>query len=201
MRDVFRNPVGAIDLRILGFAPAVPLAPLERFFPAVWTAFWINAVSGTLLVIGEATKLANLDFAVKMLFIAAAVIILRMLRTRVFHRGRPLESPTDVPRGARALAALTPEGTRLRLVRDPELDDTDRFGRLLRYVLVGERDINVELVRRGAASPYFFRNERGEHALELLDAVETARDARRGFWGACPDARLNTVLGSITGRR
>jgi micrococcal nuclease len=99
----------------------------------------------------------------------------------------------------RALAALTPEGTQVRLVRDPQLDDTDRFGRLLRYVLVGERDVNLELVRRGAASPYFFRNERGEHALELLDAVETARGARRGFWGACPNARLDTALGSITG--
>src|SRR5690242_2040642 len=71
--------VGAIDLRVLGFAPAMPLAPLERFFPAVWTAFWINVLSGALLVISEATKLANLDFAVKMLFIVAAVIILRRL--------------------------------------------------------------------------------------------------------------------------
>ena len=101
----------------------------------------------------------------------------------------------------RALAALTPKGTRLRLVRDPDLDDTDRFGRLLRYVLVGERDVNVELVRRGAASPYFFRNERGEHAEELLDAVDAARDERAGYWGACPAAKLNTGLGSITGKR
>lgn len=100
----------------------------------------------------------------------------------------------------RTLAALAPEGARVRLVRDPALDDRDRYGRLLRYVLVGERDVNVDLVRRGAASPYFFRNERGEHALELLDAVQTARDGRRGYWGACPGARLNTGLGALTGR-
>jgi micrococcal nuclease len=98
-----------------------------------------------------------------------------------------------------ALAALVPEGTRVRLVRDAALDDTDRYGRLLRYVIVGEQDVNVELVRRGAASPYFFRNERGEHALELLDAVESARDGRLGYWGACPRARLNTGLGAQTG--
>ncbi len=100
----------------------------------------------------------------------------------------------------RDLASLVPAGTRVRLVRDPALDDTDRYGRLLRYVLVGETDVNVELVRRGAASPYFFRNERGEHADELLDAVDAARDERAGYWGACPAARLNTGLGSITGR-
>jgi endonuclease YncB( thermonuclease family) len=66
-------------------------------------------------------------------------------------------------------------------------------------VLVGETDVNVELVRRGAASPYFFRNERGEHALELLDAARTAQDGRHGYWGACPRARLNTGLGALTG--
>jgi micrococcal nuclease len=99
----------------------------------------------------------------------------------------------------RALAALTPEGTRVGLVRDPALDDHDTYGRLLRYVLVGDTDVNLELVRRGAASPYFFRNERGEHAAELLDAVDAAREGHAGFWGACPDARLNTGLGSITG--
>ena len=101
----------------------------------------------------------------------------------------------------RALVALVPEGTRVRLVRDPTLDDTDRYGRLLRYVLVGDTDVNVELVRRGAASPYFFRNERGEHAQELLEAVDAARDERAGYWGACPAARLNTGLGSMTGKR
>jgi micrococcal nuclease len=99
----------------------------------------------------------------------------------------------------RALASLVPEGTRIRLVPDPALDATDRYGRLLRYILVGDTDVNVELVRRGAASPYFFRNERGQHADELLDAVDSARDERAGYWGACPAAELNTGLGSITG--
>jgi len=99
----------------------------------------------------------------------------------------------------RALDALAPVGTRVRIVRDPALDDRDRYGRLLRYVVVGNDDVNVELVRRGAASPYFFRNERGEHAAELLDAVDEARSRHAGFWGVCPTARLNTGLGALTG--
>jgi endonuclease YncB( thermonuclease family) len=97
------------------------------------------------------------------------------------------------------LASLVPPGARVHLVRDPALDDHDTYGRLLRYVVAGDTDVNVELVVRGAASPYFFRNERGMHAEELLDAVDEARDGRRGFWGACPDARLNTGLGALTG--
>ena len=79
------------------------------------------------------------------------------------------------------------------------LDDRDEHGRLLRYVFVGNVNVNVELVRGGAASPYFFRNERGRYADDLLDAADEARDARRGFWGACPGAELNTGLGSVTG--
>lgn len=100
---------------------------------------------------------------------------------------------------ARVLASLVPERARVELVRDPELDERDAYGRLLRYVVVGETDVNVELVRRGAASPYFFRGERGAHADELLDALDEARAARAGYWGACPAARLNTGLGALTG--
>ncbi len=100
-----------------------------------------------------------------------------------------------------ALVALAPKGTRVTLSADRRLDDRDAYGRLLRYVLVRGENVNVELVREGAASPYFFRGDRGRYADELLDAVDEARSARRGFWGACPGAELNTGLGSITGRR
>ena len=100
----------------------------------------------------------------------------------------------------RELGALVGPGTRVRLVRDPRLDASDRYGRRLRYVLVDGRNVNVELVRRGAASPYFFRKQRGRYARELLAAVERARSRRAGYWGACPGAELNTGLGSITGR-
>ena len=100
-----------------------------------------------------------------------------------------------------ALVALAPKGTRVSLAADPRLDDRDRYGRLLRYVFVRGANVNVELVRAGAASPYFFRKERGAYADELLDAVDEAREARRGYWGSCPGAELNTGLGSVTGRR
>jgi micrococcal nuclease len=98
-----------------------------------------------------------------------------------------------------ALRQLTPTGTRVTLVRDPDLDQTDRYGRLLRYVIVNGTNVNVALVRGGTASPYFFRNERGRYADELLEAVEKARAEKLGYWGACPKAKLNTGLGSITG--
>jgi len=101
----------------------------------------------------------------------------------------------------RALVALAPKGSRVTLVRDPELDERDRHGRLLRYVYRGRQNVNVELVRRGAASPYYFRSERGGLAGELDAAVAAAREGRAGYWSACPGAELNPGLGAITGRR
>lgn len=98
-----------------------------------------------------------------------------------------------------ALGRLAPKGARVVLVGDPTLDDRDRYGRLLRYVFAGQTHVNVALVRRGAASPYFFRNDRGRYASALLDAVDAARDAHRGYWAACRGAELNTGLGAITG--
>jgi micrococcal nuclease len=97
------------------------------------------------------------------------------------------------------LIDLAPKGTHVTLVGDPVLDDRDQYGRLLRYVFVDDRNVNVELVERGAASPYYFRNERGRYADELDVAVDEARDSRAGYWGACPDAELNTGIGSVTG--
>ena len=89
-----------------------------------------------------------------------------------------------------ALLELAPEGTEVTLVRDGVLDSVDRFDRLLRYVFVGARNLNLELVREGAAAPYFFDGDRGRYADRLLDAAEEARDAGTGLWGACPEAEL-----------
>jgi endonuclease YncB( thermonuclease family) len=97
----------------------------------------------------------------------------------------------------RELEELAPPGTEVELEHDSGLDDTDRFGRLLRYVRSDGTNLNVELVRRGAATPYFFRGERGRYADELLAAVEDARSERLGMWRSCrvvwsPNAQVTT---------
>lgn len=85
----------------------------------------------------------------------------------------------------RALERLAPPGARITLEADPGLDDRDRYGRLLRYVHREELNVTVELVRLGAATPYFRAGEEGVHADDLLAAVAEARSARRGMWGSC----------------
>jgi len=83
------------------------------------------------------------------------------------------------------LERLARPGSRIELEADANLSDEDRFGRLLRYVLVGASNVNVELVRRGAATPYFLGGDEGRYADELLDAVAGARAERRGMWASC----------------
>lgn len=83
------------------------------------------------------------------------------------------------------LEALARPGSHVELEPDRALDEEDRFGRRLRYVHAGGTNVNVELVRRGAATPYFFGGDEGRYADDLLDAVADARAADRGMWGAC----------------
>lgn len=90
-------------------------------------------------------------------------------------------------RQARAeLLRLTPAGSTVRLEADPKLDQVDRYGRLLRYLFRGPVNVNLELVRRGAATVWFYQGDRGRYAAEFLRAALEARAAKRGLWSACP---------------
>ena len=96
-----------IDLRILGIAPALPLGPMESFFPILWIGFWMNAVTGTLLLMADATtKLANPDFYVKMVLIALALVSQRMIRTRILRDPQVDKRPFSTNDKVMALASL-----------------------------------------------------------------------------------------------
>lgn len=122
-------------------------------------------------------------------------------RVRLLQVDTPeLGSGECYSRAARtALLSLVPVGSRVTLAADPELDRTDRYGRLLRYVLRGSVNANVELVRRGAAAPYFYRGERGRHSGALMRAARQARAGKRGLWRACPRTVLDPSRALSTG--
>jgi hypothetical protein len=70
-----------IALRLLGFARAIPVTALERFFPILWISFWVNAVTGVLLLIAYPTKaLTNPFFYAKLTIIGVAVALIPRLR-------------------------------------------------------------------------------------------------------------------------
>ncbi len=91
-----------IGLRLLGVSPRIPVQPLERLYPLIWAAFWVNAVTGTALLMASASKrLVDPAFYIKMVFIFAGIAVLRITRTKVFERLGP---DGAVPEGAKPLA-------------------------------------------------------------------------------------------------
>jgi hypothetical protein len=87
------GPSWALDLRLLGFAPAIPLRVLEKTFPVMWTGFWINGISGLLLFAADATtKGATLLFVTKLGLIAIAVVNIIAIRRVVY---RPDTEPSS----------------------------------------------------------------------------------------------------------
>jgi hypothetical protein len=72
----------------------------------MWIGFWVNAVSGFVLLVADATtKFTNWDFYVKLTFIVVAVIALHVLRGRVFHNPAANDAPS-APRVSRVLALI-----------------------------------------------------------------------------------------------
>lgn len=96
-----------LDLALLGFWPGkMPMRPLDKYFPLIWAGFWLNAATGTLLLIADATsKLTNPDFGVKMAFIFAGVAVLYRMRQRVFANPKLDEAPVSAE--AKRLAWLS----------------------------------------------------------------------------------------------
>ena len=94
-----------IGLRILGVAPRLPLGPMRSFFPFIVAGFWINAVTGVVLLAINATEflLQTPIFYVKLAAIALAVVCLRRIRSQVF--GDPANlGAQPVPTNGKVLA-------------------------------------------------------------------------------------------------
>ena len=96
----------AIDLRILGFAPKLPLSSMEKFFPVMYFGFWINVVSGLVLLITDATKfMSNPVFFIKLLAIGLGVLTIQILKVRVLRRASA--DSESIPMNGRVLAAIS----------------------------------------------------------------------------------------------
>ena len=71
------------------------------------------------------------------------------------------------------------------VVLEKDVSETDRYGRLLRYVWVDDVMVNAELVRQGYAVVGTWPPDVKYHDV-LLQAQREAREAGRGLWGTPP---------------
>lgn len=69
---------------------------------------------------------------------------------------------------------------------EKDISERDTYGRLLRYVWMGDIFINEQLVREGFAYVSTFPPD-VKYEERLLEAQRLARDEKKGLWsGACP---------------
>ncbi len=91
-----------MSLRFLGISSKIPVQPLERLYPLIWAGFWVNAVTGTALLMASASKrMVDPTFYIKMVFIFAGVAVLQRTRKNVFHKLGP---NGELPESAKGLA-------------------------------------------------------------------------------------------------
>ena len=98
-----------------------------------------------------------------------------------------------------ALRRLTPHGTHIMIVARSAAGPPGQVqaAAALRLCRPAQRRRGARTHGRGVA--VFLRQRRGRYADDLLDAVAEARAAHRGFWKACPGAKLDPGIGSVTG--
>lgn len=73
-------------------------------------------------------------------------------------------------------------GKKVRLIPDSKGDQTDKYGRLLRYVYLDDGTfVNKKIIEDGYATA--FRRFKVSKEKELIEAEKDARENKRGLWG------------------
>jgi endonuclease YncB( thermonuclease family) len=90
---------------------------------------------------------------------------------------------------AALILLLSKVGT-ITLKSDPVSASFDRYGRALRYIFIGKVNVNLEMVKLGAAAPYFYQGEKGIYSATMLKAAEDAKFYKVGLWKDCPGTKL-----------
>jgi hypothetical protein len=95
-----------VDFRLLGFAPRIPLPSLTPLFRFIWWAFALNAATGVVLFVSEATDKARQPvFYIKLGLIALALWNTALVRSAV---GNATHGASNRPsRPSRWLAAAS----------------------------------------------------------------------------------------------
>jgi hypothetical protein len=92
-----------ISLALLGLWPKTAIKPLERLYPVMWFGFAINLFTGVSIFLKDATIYGrNFDLYVKLFFVIAGVVLLSIIRKRVFSDPNLDNGP--VPGRAKMLA-------------------------------------------------------------------------------------------------
>jgi hypothetical protein len=106
--SVLVGVVGLFDLRLLGFARAVPIAAFHRLIPLGVSGFVLNAVTGFCFLAGTPDQyLFNLAFRFKVAFFAVAGLNVLAFYSTTFHRLLARAADAAPPLGARIAGSVS----------------------------------------------------------------------------------------------
>ena len=79
----------------------------------------------------------------------------------------------------------------IELEEDESQNDRDKYGRLLRYIILKDgSNFNKTLIREGSAREYTYKTAY-KYQKEFKNAENEARKAKKGLWNACYDDNNN----------
>ncbi len=106
--SVLIGMVGLFDLRILGFAPGVPLRAAHKLIPLGVAGFVVNLVTGLVFVAGRPDQyLSNPAFGWKLLFLAIAGINVLLFNRTVLSRTLAVGPDGQAPLLAKVIAGTS----------------------------------------------------------------------------------------------
>lgn len=95
-----------VDLRVLGFARALPMSLFARAFPIMWAGFWLNAATGVLLFVADPAKATTTIFMWKLAIIAVSVVALMTLKQKLYGEPVHMDSATGAIKAVAAVSIL-----------------------------------------------------------------------------------------------
>jgi len=100
--------IGVLDLRLLGLARGLPLAPLEKLVPWGVAGFVLNVVTGIVFFAGAPYQyIYNLAFQWKVLFMLAAGLNILVFYTSVARRTWAVPAGEHAPLAARIIGGVS----------------------------------------------------------------------------------------------
>lgn len=165
------------DFDHAGGASCAMITPCTSSAIGLRSAFLVLALAAASTLLSTQTSAAEVAGRVVAISDGDTLTLLAEGRRQVRVRLAEIDAPESrQPYGSRSRQALSDLafGQPVRVV----VVDTDRYGRTVGRVYTGPRDVNAEMVRRGAA--WVYRRYSRDPSLLRLEAE--ARAARRGLW-------------------
>lgn len=86
---------------------------------------------------------------------------------------------------SRSMKRMVQHGDRVKLTSDPTQDKRDRYGRWLRYVEHGGRDLGFWQVKKGWAEVYVYQGNPFQRVDRYKRTARLAKEKDQGVWDAC----------------